>query len=96
MPRKSPKNRNNKQGSRRSRHEEPKRRKCGKNSRTLRKSGNASRRKKIEGRKMAKVVDLLGFLAQREPELLVVPVTPLPLPLPLPPPLEELLRRLSR
>jgi hypothetical protein len=89
MPRKPPKNRNSKQGSRKSRPEEPKRRKYGKKSWTLRKNGNASQKKKIESRKMPKGVDLLDSLAQREPELL-------PLPLPLPPLLEELLRSLSR
>jgi hypothetical protein len=63
MPRKPPKNRNSKQRGRRSRHEKPKRRKHGKGSRTLRKNGNVLQRKKIESRKMAKVVDLLGSLA---------------------------------
>jgi hypothetical protein len=63
MPRKLPKNRNSKQGSRRSKHEEPKRRKHGKKRRTLRKNGNAWQRKKIESRKMAKAVGLLGSWA---------------------------------
>jgi len=47
---------------------------------------------------MAKAVDLLGSLAQREPELLPLPLLPLlPLPLlPLLPLLEELLWSLPK